>query len=106
MKTNKKKLNGEIIYEMNLKKSPIGVALAEIKFSKEHFHKNMTEWYYVIRGRGKIYLNGRMRILRKNNFLMIRPNTRHYVKRVGRQNLKVLVISYPPWNKKDHHLVR
>lgn len=105
MRTKKNKSNVEIIHEMNLKNSPVGMAMAEIKISKEHFHKKMIEWYFVLKGRGEIYLNGKKKILIKNHVLIIQPNTRHYVKRIGRQNLKVLVVSYPPWSKKDHHLV-
>lgn len=105
LKGRKKKLNGELVYEINLKNSPIGVALAEIKISKEHFHKKMIEWYYIIQGRAEIYLDRKRLILRKNDFIKIPPNSKHFIKKIGRKNVKILVITLPPWNKKDYYLV-
>ena len=105
LRGRKIKSNGETIHEINLRNSPIGVALAEIRNSKEHFHKKTIEWYYIIQGKGKLYLDGKKLPLRENDFVVIPPKSSHCVKKEGRKNLKLLAITMPPWNKKDHYLV-
>jgi len=99
------KMDGETIYEINLKNSPFGVALAEIRNSKEHFHKNTKEWYYVIAGEGKLFLNEKQLPIRENDFVFIPPKSKHFVTKRGRKNLRVLAITIPSWDKKDHYLV-
>jgi mannose-6-phosphate isomerase-like protein (cupin superfamily) len=95
------KFEGETIYEIDMKDSTVGAALAEIKKSKEHFHRKTKEWYYVIEGRGEIYIDGRKIPLKKNDFIFIPTKSRHF----ARGKMKVLAITSPPWSKKDHHLV-
>lgn len=62
------KFKAETIYEIGMKNSAIGAAVAEIKKSEEHFHKKTKEWYYVIEGRGTIYIDDKRIPLKKNDF--------------------------------------
>jgi mannose-6-phosphate isomerase-like protein (cupin superfamily) len=101
-KGKKIKFKAETIYEIDLKDSPIGVALAEIKSSVRHFHKKTKEWYYVIEGHGDIFIDGNKISLKKNDFVFIPPKSKHF----ARGKMKVLAITLPPWNKKDHHMVK
>ena len=97
--------DGEIIYEIELENSPLGIALAVIERSREHFHKKMTEYYYVIEGKGNAYLNGKKLEIKKGDLLVIPPLTRHYVEKRGKEKVKILVISFPPWSPTDHYMV-
>jgi len=101
LKGKKIKFKAETIYEIEMR-GPIGAALSEIRKSEEHFHKRTKEWYYVIEGRGTICIDGRRIPLRKYDFVYIPPKSKHFAE--GR--MKVLAITMPPWDKKDHHVVK
>ncbi len=105
LKGEKIKLRQETIYETKLDNSPIGVALAEIKESEEHIHKKTKEWYFVIKGSGYLYLNKKKMLLKENDFVFIPPKSKHFVKKIGKENLRVLAITLPSWNKKDHYFL-
>jgi mannose-6-phosphate isomerase-like protein (cupin superfamily) len=96
----KVKYKGETIFESGIDKK-IGIALASIKESKPHYHKKTTEWYLVIEGSAKVYLDGKEEKLEKYDILKINPKTVHWVQ----GNVKLWVISFPPWRKEDHHVV-
>jgi mannose-6-phosphate isomerase-like protein (cupin superfamily) len=91
---------GEILFEFETKKD-VGIAFAEIRKSKPHYHNETTEWYLVAEGSAKVYLDGKEEKLEKYDILQINPKTVHRVK----GNIKLWVISCPPWRKEDHHVV-
>ena len=66
--------------------------ITEIKSdSQTHYHKKMTEYYYVLEGEGTMELDGESLPIRPGSAVMIRPGCRH--RAVGR--LKVLIVPVP-----------
>lgn len=98
-----KKMKREKIIEI-CKIKGMGIAFAEILESAEHFHKKTKEIYYVLEGKGNIFINGKKFSLKEEIIIKIMPKARHFVK--SRKGIKILVISMPSWNEKDHFFVQ
>ncbi len=92
---------GERIREV-FSNTDIGIAEAEVKDAKLHYHEQMEEIYYVVEGEGKMVLDGEQMGLEKGDLLHIPPG----VENKAQGGFKVLVISKPPWSEDDHRLVR
>jgi len=71
------------------------------KDSKLHYHKELTEFYYVLEGEGELQLNDDVIKLEPYTLVMIKPMTRH----VARGTLKILNIVIPPFNEDDEFVV-
>ncbi len=67
------------------------------KDSKLHYHKRLTEFYYVLEGEGELQLNDDVIKLKPHTLVMIKPMTKH----VARGNLKILNIVIPPFDEED-----
>ena len=65
--------------------------------SRTHYHKNMTELYYVLEGEGRMELDGQSFPLRPGAAIMIRPGCRH--RAVG--DLNVLIVPIPAFDPDD-----
>lgn len=100
-------LQHEKIYELltAADKKPIGIALAEVHESELHYHDKTQEYYWIINGHAEVMLNGNKLILEPETLLYIPVTTKHRAKQVGREKLRLLAISYPPWTPEDHHVV-
>jgi mannose-6-phosphate isomerase-like protein (cupin superfamily) len=71
------------------------------KDSKLHYHKKLTEFYYVLEGEGELLLNEDVVKLEPHILVMIKPMTRH----VARGNLRILNIVIPPFDEADEYIV-
>jgi len=69
--------------------------------SRLHYHKELTEFYYVLEGEGQMQLNDDLIKLEPYTLVMIKPMTRH----VARGNLKILNIVVPPFKEEDEFVV-
>jgi len=69
--------------------------------SKIHYHKKLTEFYYVLEGKGEIQLNDDVIKLEPHTLVMIKPMTRHR----ARGNLRILNIVIPPFSEEDEFVV-
>lgn len=67
------------------------------KDSKVHYHKKLTEFYYVLDGSGQIELDGNIAELSTGTIVMIKPGVKHR----ARGNLKILNIVVPPFDEED-----
>ncbi len=93
---------GEVIREI-FSDGKIGVAEADVREAKLHYHKKMNEYYYVAEGKGKVRVGDQIIELNKGDFLHIPPGTPH--KAFSKKGFKILVITRKPWSPKDHHLL-
>ena len=76
----------------------LSVHVVEIsKDSKKHYHKALTETYYVLEGSGKIELDDEIIDLTPGMSVMILPGCRH--RALG--NLKILNICIPCFDSHD-----
>lgn len=65
--------------------------------SKVHYHRKLTEFYYVLDGSGEIELDGNIAELTPGTVVMIRPGVKHR----ARGNLKILNFVVPPFDETD-----
>lgn len=65
--------------------------------SKTHYHKTMTEMYYVLKGEGTMELDGDSFPIKPGSAIMIRPECRH--RAVGK--LQILIVPIPGFDPKD-----
>jgi mannose-6-phosphate isomerase-like protein (cupin superfamily) len=65
--------------------------------AQAHYHKRMTEIYYILEGEGAVELNGENVPVRPGTTLMIKPGTMHR----GKGRMRLLVICVPPFDEKD-----
>ncbi len=81
----------------------MGIAEAKIREAKLHRHDKIHEFYYVLEGEGKVRVGEDIVHLKKGDFLHIPPGLPH--KAFSDKHFKVLVISRPRWNPRDHHVL-
>jgi mannose-6-phosphate isomerase-like protein (cupin superfamily) len=83
-------------------KQPIGVCIADIKEAPLHYHKKTKEWYYVLDGKGKIFISTKTLNVKKGTLVFIESGLKHKAKRIGNKKLLVLVVTCPPFSKEDY----
>ncbi|MGC9603204.1 MAG: cupin [Minisyncoccia bacterium] len=69
---------------------------------EEFYHKKSTYLYYVLKGKGKFYLNGKGFAVRVNDIVVAPPRTKIYF--LGKMEL--LLITVPAWQSKHEVHVR
>jgi len=78
--------------------SPGSLHVVEIKADSEvHYHKKLTETYYVLEGEGRIELDGESLPIRPGTAVRIMPGCRH--RAVG--PLKILNVCIPVFDPED-----
>ena len=65
--------------------------------SKEHYHREMTEFYYVLRGGGEMVLDGESTPIREGDLVLIPPGMRH----TSEGEMEVLIFGVPPQETED-----
>jgi quercetin dioxygenase-like cupin family protein len=65
--------------------------------SREHYHKLMTEYYYVIKGTGEIFLDGVAHPIKTGDIIVIPPLVRH----TSKGDLEVLIMGAPAMEADD-----
>jgi len=103
-----KSVNGERVYEMIAERDglPFGAAIVLARESKLHHH-DYTHELYIVTGKTSnavIRLDDKTYHLRQDSVVYIAPGTKHKLVTNEPRDLKINVITIPPWNKKDHHL--
>lgn len=84
---------------MNEQNDVASIHLVEIKKDSEpHYHKQMTEIYYVLEGEGHIEVDDEIHPLTPGTAVLIQPGCRH--RAVG-ADLKILNIPVPKFNPDD-----
>jgi len=76
------------------------------RISLLHKHKKFTELYYILKGKGIIWIGKEKFKVRGEMLIEIPPNTPHKLKNTGKRPLRHLVISVPPFNPKDLFLLK
>jgi mannose-6-phosphate isomerase-like protein (cupin superfamily) len=65
--------------------------------SREHYHKQMTEFYYVLKGHGEMVLDGQATPVREGDLILIPPGVRH----TSEGELEVLIVGVPSQETQD-----
>ena len=71
--------------------------------TKKHFHKKLTEFYYILKGNLDVDIDGKIENLKQGDIIMISPNTKHEA--FSKDGAEILVICSPPWVEEDEILV-
>jgi len=70
-----------------------------IKDSVLHYHRETTEVYYVLEGRGQMQLNDDVVDIEPGLVILIEPNTRHRL--VSPEGVRTIVFSVPAFRADD-----
>ena len=73
------------------------VHVTHIQDSRKHYHKDVTEIYYILDGEGSIELNGKQRSVKPGTAILIPPGVRH--RTLGK--IRLLNIPIPPFDAAD-----
>lgn len=73
--------------------------------TKEHYHKELTEVYYVLKGSIAVEIDGKIENLERGSLIMIYPNTNHKAWKTSKEDAEILVVCCPPWSEEDEILV-
>jgi len=84
---------------MNEENDVASLHLVDIKRDSEvHYHKRMTEIYYVLEGEGAIELDGQRFPVAPGTAILIKPGCRH--RAIG-EDLKILNLPVPKFDPAD-----
>jgi quercetin dioxygenase-like cupin family protein len=67
--------------------------------ARAHYHKRMTEMYYILDGEGEMELDGQRHPVRAGDAILIKPGCRH--RAIGR--LRVLNVPVPAFDPADEY---
>ena len=91
---------GNVIRLLAGGQNPANFDVVKITTAQEHMHKISTEYYYVLKGEGRLVLGARMYLIKAGYLIEIRPNTWH--KAIAEQTgLELLVVGVPPLMPED-----
>ena len=80
------------------------VAHATMKGPTEpHFHKVLTEFYYVLEGKGKVIVGRKLYPIQPGTLIIIPPPLAHYT--IPQSKVKVLAFAAPAWSKEDQYII-
>jgi mannose-6-phosphate isomerase-like protein (cupin superfamily) len=65
--------------------------------ARAHYHKQLTEIYYILEGEGEMELDGERHAVRPGDAILIKPGCRH--RAIGR--LRVLNVPVPAFDPED-----
>jgi mannose-6-phosphate isomerase-like protein (cupin superfamily) len=100
--------DGSIIRELaSPRNSPLAQhSLAEIRHprgtaSREHWHTQAEEVYYVLEGEGEVRIDGETRAIGPGDVVTIVPGQRHKLWQRGEQELVLLVTCVPAYSVEE-----
>lgn len=90
------------VYKINRKEA--GLAYIEVKKGhyEEFMNKKSTFMYYVLKGSGTFYLNGKANQVKATDVIIIPPKTRAYY--LG--TMKMVLVTAPAWQAKNEVHIR
>ncbi len=86
-------------------------SLAEAKVApgrttEEHYHQDSEEIYYILRGKGRMSLEGEAREVKAGDGIAIPPGSRHQIENIGTGELVFLCCCAPAYRHEDTLLSR
>ncbi len=73
--------------------------------TKKHYHKKLTEIYFVLKGAIDVELDDKVEHLAEGEMIMIFPETNHKARKTSKEDAEILVICLPPWAESDEVFV-
>jgi putative monooxygenase len=69
-----------------------------------HAHSESEEILFIIKGKGKVWVDGETSSVKSEDFILFPKNSRHMLKNTGNMVMKVLFIFSPPTNPSKYIL--
>lgn len=69
--------------------------------ARTHYHKRLTEIYYILEGAGEMELDGERYPIAAGDSILIKPGCRHRAVAADGQSLKVLNVPIPAFDPDD-----
>ncbi|MEK7130544.1 MAG: cupin domain-containing protein [Patescibacteria group bacterium] len=97
---------GEQIYEMIGRPKYLGgatkhsfghVVIPPKCSSRLHYHPEAEETYYILKGKGKMLIDGKEHFVHSGDAIFIRPSEKHQIFTEGNKDLEFIVICAPSW---------
>ena len=79
--------------------APLSLHVTSIRDAVRHYHRDTTEVYYILSGRGKMELNDEWVELEPGTVLWIEPGTRHRL--LSETGVRSIVVALPAFNPAD-----
>ena len=76
--------------------NPARIVDLVVKNAERHYHKKTTEYYYVLQGQGKLFLDGNKIDIKQGDLITIKPGVVHQAIEQDDEPLEILVIEVPP----------
>lgn len=73
--------------------------------TEEHYHVQAEEIYYILWGRGRMWLGDESRQVQSGGGIAIPPGTRHKIENTGKEPLIILCCCAPAYTHEDTILV-
>jgi len=73
--------------------------------SLSHRIKTSTEIYFILNGRGRMYIDEESEDVGPGDTIYVPPNAIQYIENTGDTNLVFLCIVYPSWRAEDEELI-
>ena len=70
-----------------------------------HYHRNTEEIYYILRGTGRMYLDGEALAVHPGDAVAIPPGTAHQISNTGKEDLVFLCCCAPAYEHADTVLI-
>ena len=67
--------------------------LAEGEAFRPHAHDGVEEAYYIVEGKGEMFLSGEAQEVKAGDIVYIPPQSIHFIRPRGRQPLRVITVS-------------
>lgn len=69
--------------------------------ARTHYHKRLTEIYYILDGTGEMELDGQRHRVQAGDSILIKPGCRHRAIASGDDNMRVLNVPIPAFDPAD-----
>lgn len=87
----------------DFKKASVALAMM-IGPTIPHYHRRITEFYYVLKGKGKLITGRNTHQVAEGALIIIFPHTCHYT--IPREEMGVLAFAVPAWTEKDQFILK
>ena len=69
--------------------------------TERHYHRNTEEIYFVLKGQGKLEVDGETSQMRPGDAVLIPPGAWHTLENNGTSELRILCCCAPPYSHDD-----
>lgn len=78
------------------------VSIAPNGGSREHYHLQMEEVYYLLKGQARLTINDETRTVEPGDTIVIPPGARHKIVNIGTSDVVMIVACAPAWRVEDN----